>query len=69
MKTIKNKIQKIIKESNGFPHYTQDEYIEAIRLLLNKELIYKEIHFIQSQNVNLNKLIMKISDEITDDFL
>lgn len=66
MKTIKNKIRNVIKESNGYPNYSQREYLDAIRFALNQELSVKEFQYIESKNINLDKWIMEITAEITE---
>lgn len=68
MKSIKNKIKKVIKESNGFPNYTRREYLDSVRLLLKEEFSNDELKFIQSQKVNLDKWIMEITTEVTEDY-
>ena len=67
VKTIKSKIEKVIKGSNGFPRYTRREYLDSVRLLLNKELSDDEVDFIQIHKINLDKWIMEITTEITKD--
>lgn len=67
MKAIKNKIKKVIRESNGFPNYTKQEYIEAIRHMLNEEFSNEELAFIEHKKIDLDKWIMAITKEITED--
>lgn len=67
MKTIKNKIKNVIEESNGFPNYTQREYLDSIRLLLKEELSNKELEYIKFKNIDLDKWIMEITEDVTGD--
>lgn len=65
MKTIKNKIKSVIQESNGYPNYTQREYLDAIRLILNEEFSSKELEYIKSKDIDLDQWIMEITEEVT----
>jgi len=67
MKAIKNKIVKVIRESNGFPNYTIQEYTRAIRHILNEELSNDELEFIERKNIDIDKWIVAITKEITED--
>lgn len=67
MKTIKSKIRQFIRESNGYPNYTQREYLDAIRLSLNEEFSNKELEYIESKNIDLDQWIMEITEEVTSD--
>lgn len=65
MKSLKSKITKVIKGSNGFPNYTRREYLDSVRFLLNDELFKDEVDFIQRHKINLDKWIMEITAEFT----
>lgn len=67
MKTIKNKIKSVIQGSNGYPNYTQREYLDAIRLILNEEFSNKELEYIESKNIDLDQWIMEVTEEVTSD--
>jgi hypothetical protein len=67
MKSIKSKIAEAIKKSNGFPNFTRHEYLVSVRLLLNDELSEDELDFIQDYKIDLDKWIMEITKEITED--
>jgi predicted house-cleaning noncanonical NTP pyrophosphatase (MazG superfamily) len=67
MKTIKNKIKVVVQWSNGFPTYTQREYLDSIRLLLNEKLSNDELHYIQDKKINLDAWIMEVTKDLTED--
>ncbi|MBY0315404.1 MAG: hypothetical protein K2Q26_07785 [Bdellovibrionales bacterium] len=67
MKTIKNKIKSVIKESNGYPTYSQREYLDAIRLILNEGFSSKELEYIESESIDLDQWIMEITEEVMSD--
>ncbi|MEK6775158.1 MAG: hypothetical protein AABY64_14550 [Bdellovibrionota bacterium] len=67
MKSIRSKITKVIKKSNGFPNYTRREYLDSVRLLLDEEFSKNELDFIQGHKINLDKWIMEITSEFTKD--
>lgn len=67
MKTTKNKIRRVIQGSNGYPNYTPREYLDTIRLVLKEELSNKELEYIKAKNINLDQLIMEITEEVTSD--
>lgn len=69
MKMIKSKIKKVIQRSNGYPNYTQHEYLDAIRLILNKEFSDEELENIKMKNIDLDKWILEITEKVTDDLL
>lgn len=67
MKTIKYKIKKVIQQSNGYPNYTQMEYLIAIKHLLKEELSNAELDYIKRNKINLNSWIMNITVDLTKD--
>ena len=53
--------------SNGYPTYTQREYLDAIRLVLYEEFTIKELKYIETKNIDLDQWIMEITKEFTID--
>ena len=64
---IKSKIRKVIQGTNGFPNHSKREYLNSIRLLLHEEFSNEEVLFIKTQKISLNKLIMEVTKEATED--
>jgi len=67
MNNIKNKIKKVIRESNGFPNHTTEEYINTIHHLLSEEFSNDYLELIKCKKIDLDKWIMAITKEITED--
>ena len=65
---MKNKIVKVIKSTNGLPNFTQREYLEYIRTLLLEQFSDNEIAMIRNKKIDLDKWILEITQEITEDF-
>lgn len=69
MKTIKNKISKLIESTNGLPNYTLCEYLDVVRNLLYQQLTYEEIRLIKKYKINLDAWIIEATTKITTNLL
>jgi len=67
MITIKSKIREVIQRSNGFPNYTEREYLDVIRLVLNEILSNEELAYIRENKINLDQWVMDITRDLTKD--
>jgi hypothetical protein len=66
MKTIKYKIGQIVKSTNGFPNFTLCEYLDAIRDLMDRRLSAEELQLIKKHKMNVDKLIIEVTKEVTE---
>lgn len=64
---VKNKIEKIIKSTNGLPNFTQREYLRYIRIFLLDQFSDNEMEMIRSKKIDLDEWVMEITREITED--
>lgn len=69
MKALKCEIKKAVLESGGYPNFTKLEYLDAIRHTLFNRLSNEQIRLINSKNIDVDSLIMKITADLTKEFL
>jgi hypothetical protein len=67
MKMIKHKIIAVIQNTDGLPNYTQREYLKFIRSYLLDGLSENEMTMLRKNKINLDKWILEITHEITED--
>lgn len=67
MKMIKRKIIMVIQSTNGLPNYTQREYLKFIRTYLLDSLSENEVEMLRNNKINLDKWVLEITQEITED--
>ena len=69
MKILRSKIKRIIYSNGGLPGLDKSEYIKEMTAIINSELTNEDQVKLHQNQINLENLIIELSQELAEEYL